>query len=143
MNIDLIIKLAKLANNNPNENEANAASRKVCRLIAEGKYEFNNVKTSVSKINITSNPSSQSADWLKKYYTDPFNPSKSQKDYYENLKDLYYGIDFDFYQDVSWNEEEKKKKPRIKVKCCKCGFEVDRPLGSKTEGILCNICLGK
>lgn len=41
MNLDLIIKLAKLANNNPADHEANAAARKVCRLIAEGNYQFN------------------------------------------------------------------------------------------------------
>lgn len=40
MNYDLITKLAKLANNNPNENEANLAARKVCKLLAEGKFEF-------------------------------------------------------------------------------------------------------
>lgn len=41
MNYDLIIKLAKLANNNPNDNEANLAARKVCRLLAEGNFQFN------------------------------------------------------------------------------------------------------
>lgn len=40
MNKDLIVKLAKLANNNPNDNEANAAARKVCRLLAEGNFNF-------------------------------------------------------------------------------------------------------
>lgn len=39
MDKDLIIKLAKLANNNPNENEANAAARKVCRLLAEDNFK--------------------------------------------------------------------------------------------------------
>ena len=41
MNLELLIKLVKLANNNPNENEANLAARKVCRIIAEGNYKFN------------------------------------------------------------------------------------------------------
>src|SRR6516165_11215196 len=40
MNYDLIIKLAKLANNNPNDNEANQAARKVCRLLAEANFNF-------------------------------------------------------------------------------------------------------
>jgi len=40
MNHDLIIKLAKLANNNPNENEANLAARKVCKLLAEANFNF-------------------------------------------------------------------------------------------------------
>lgn len=32
MNLKLIEKLARLANNNPNEHEANLAARKVCRI---------------------------------------------------------------------------------------------------------------
>jgi hypothetical protein len=40
MNYDLIIKLAKLANNNPNDNEANMAARKVCKLLAESNFNF-------------------------------------------------------------------------------------------------------
>lgn len=46
MNLDLITKLAKLANNNPNDNEANAAARKVCRLLAEGEFKFNGSSSS-------------------------------------------------------------------------------------------------
>lgn len=38
MNFDLIKKLIKLANNNPNDNEANLAARKVCKLLAD--YAF-------------------------------------------------------------------------------------------------------
>lgn len=41
MNIELLTKLVKLANNNPNENEANLAARKVCKLIEEDKFQFN------------------------------------------------------------------------------------------------------
>lgn len=41
MNIDLIIKLARLANENPNDNEANLAARKVCQLIKAAEYKFN------------------------------------------------------------------------------------------------------
>src|SRR5258708_29378701 len=40
MNIELLTKLVKLANNNPNEHEANAAARKVCLIIAEAKFKF-------------------------------------------------------------------------------------------------------
>lgn len=40
MNIELLIKLCRLANNNPNENEANSAARRACKLIEEGEYKF-------------------------------------------------------------------------------------------------------
>ena len=35
MSLDLIKKLVRLANNNPNDNEANLAARKACKMIAE------------------------------------------------------------------------------------------------------------
>ena len=35
MNLDLLKKLIRLANNNPNDNEANLAARKVCVMIAQ------------------------------------------------------------------------------------------------------------
>jgi hypothetical protein len=38
MDTDQIKKLIKLANNNSDENEANSASRAVCRMLAE--YDF-------------------------------------------------------------------------------------------------------
>jgi hypothetical protein len=40
MNIDLLKKLVRLANNNPNENEANSAARRVCKMIEEAKFDF-------------------------------------------------------------------------------------------------------
>ena len=40
MNLDLLKKLVKLAINNPNDNEANSAARKVCRMIAEDNYKL-------------------------------------------------------------------------------------------------------
>lgn len=39
MSKELIVKLAKLANNNPNENEANMAARKVCKLLEALNFE--------------------------------------------------------------------------------------------------------
>lgn len=34
MNLDLVLKLVRLANNNPNDNEANLAARRVCQMLA-------------------------------------------------------------------------------------------------------------
>lgn len=53
MNYKLIEKLAKLANNNPNEHEANLAARKVCQLLAEADFKF--IKEELSSPNIESN----------------------------------------------------------------------------------------
>lgn len=40
MNLELLKKLVKLANNNPNENEANSAARRVCKLIEKAEFKF-------------------------------------------------------------------------------------------------------
>lgn len=40
LNLDLLIKLVRLANNNPNDNEANLAARKVCKMIGENNYKL-------------------------------------------------------------------------------------------------------
>lgn len=40
MNISLLTKLVKLANNNPNDNEANSAARRVCKMIEDGEFKF-------------------------------------------------------------------------------------------------------
>jgi len=41
MDTNKIIALIKLANNNPNENEANLAARKVCKVLAELNFPIN------------------------------------------------------------------------------------------------------
>lgn len=45
MDLDLLKKLINLANNNPNDHEANSAARRVCKMIAEGNYDFMNTQT--------------------------------------------------------------------------------------------------
>lgn len=86
MNFNLITKLAKLANNNPNENEANLAARKVCRLLAEGKFEFTNEPPLRGRSPIQ--PQS-SYSWWK--------PTKEQEDYIKY--DQYYDFINDFIND--------------------------------------------
>lgn len=40
MNFELLKKLTRLANNNPNDNEANLAARKVCKMLAESDFAY-------------------------------------------------------------------------------------------------------
>lgn len=46
MNIELLKKLTRLANNNPNENEANLAARKVCKMLEESDFKLNETQNS-------------------------------------------------------------------------------------------------
>jgi len=40
MNLDLLKKLTRLANNNPNDNEANLAARKVCKMLEASNWSL-------------------------------------------------------------------------------------------------------
>lgn len=55
----------KLANNNPNDNEANSAARRVCRMIEEGKFIFSETKTAQDKVNVPNDPAKNAAPWAR------------------------------------------------------------------------------
>lgn len=40
MKLDLLKKLVKLANHNPNEHEANMAARRACKMLEESKFDL-------------------------------------------------------------------------------------------------------
>lgn len=42
IDLERLKKLVRLANNNPNEHEANLAARKACKMIQDGNFEFTN-----------------------------------------------------------------------------------------------------
>jgi len=56
MNLDLLTKLVRLANNNPNDNEANLAARKVCKMIESANFQFGSKgtapKTAAGKVRV-------------------------------------------------------------------------------------------
>lgn len=64
---DVLIKLARLANNNPNENEANSAARRVCKLLAEDNFAV-----------INSNPIGAGSPYGPRNYT--WNPANESQE---------------------------------------------------------------
>ncbi len=67
--IDMIQKLIRLANNNPNDNEANLAARRVCKMLTD--YLFPYIPISNPKVQSASSP--------------PFDP---YQDLYNMMRDL-------------------------------------------------------
>jgi len=65
--IEILEKLIALANNNPNEHEANSAARRVCKLLVELKVNFKTRGASQPK----PQPQSKQQDWSG--FTDIFN----------------------------------------------------------------------
>lgn len=89
MNYDLITKLAKLANNNPNENEANLAARKVCKLLAEGKFEF--VVWPIKKEQQTYQPKQDTyTPPVYKSASNPRPPHRFWEDFFDDRKRNYW-----------------------------------------------------
>jgi SNF2 family DNA or RNA helicase len=78
MDKDKIIKLIRLANNNPNDNEANLAARKACKLLGAAEKEFlaGPVRTAADKMNEHASNYSGFPNWMR--YA-----SRAQREYYD------------------------------------------------------------
>lgn len=98
MNLELLTKLVKLANNNPNENEANLAARKVCKIIEENKFQFNG--------NSNKESTKQNAPPRQNPYTDWFT------DFYTNR--TYSRSNWDYYSEKNTYKETYKEPPKPK-----------------------------
>lgn len=95
MNIELLKKLIRLANNNPNEHEANAAARRACKMVAEDNFALlnNTVENLQDKYTVRTPPEARTWDDVKRS-TEPefksrppsgYNPSQAQWDYIMDL----------------------------------------------------------
>lgn len=125
MNLEKLIKLVKLANNNPSDNEANLAARKVCKMIAEANYIFNKSKTETVKETVKE----KSTTWddmfrsREPWWSKQQNPSPFTEKFWEDLNraqtnrskenERYYSVDYD--------EPTKQESRRT---CTKCGVDV-------------------
>lgn len=123
MNTELLIKLVKLANHNPNDNEANLAARKVCKMIEEARFNFSGAQKPVMPGSVMPNPvyQQQQAQQQKQ---------QRQPPKYSDYRDIFSGI----YESVIWDDipqpnkqyyppdnfDKKSNLPRD-LKCKTCG----------------------
>lgn len=126
MNLDLITKLARLANNNPNDNEANLAARRACKLIEEGKFQFG-LDTSKIVNKPTPNVRPQ-PEW----YTNPFDAFNS---YYTQQKQRTASE----YAQQQARQQQQQYTQEPPGRCKKCGAALDY-LDILTNGRICNNC---
>lgn len=136
---ELLVKLIALANNNPNDNEANLAARKVCKLLAELKVNFipkkqpvaqskpttwNDVVRSTEPNFRSSRPTSPGADIFEQFFGGRAGGGKSSH---------WYDIPIDFKFDPSiWQHRpeptytakpERKRTEKRLIQCVKCKKE--------------------
>lgn len=127
-NKDLIIKLAKLANNNPSEHEANAAARKVCQLLAENSFSM------LSGLTRTTEPDFKSTVVSTPYGTGPFGEwfRKWEEEVFKNTNVEYNP----FTSPIRGGKKEKESRMRT---CTKCGCEVNT-YRIKEDPFICQVC---
>ena len=127
MKLELLKKLTALANNNPNENEANLAARKVCLMLAECNFYLGiEVKEPKSKgpgapFRSASNPTGPNPFW----------------DFFTRA----YGEDNPF--SAGYQPNYKEPKPKLEKeyrRCDKCGTAYKVPLSSRGKPFICYNC---
>lgn len=161
MNYDLIIKLARLANENPNENEANLAARKVCKLIKAANYKFKSdtTVTSEQRANKTESEPKTWADVQRS--ADPEFKSKR----YTNSNNPYswVGFDFETKSNREWQPTQAQKdywartgshftesqrksrefRTKQNLKCYKCNQIIETGFIGPPQMFKCNLCIWK
>lgn len=149
MNLDLLIKLVKLANNNPNDNEANLAARKVCKIIAENDYKFTATKTAAQKVGVNANKGTWN-DVTRS--TEPMWSSKPPRSYNQEASQRFWDIFNDIRENaekgrehygVDWGESpyEPKRKTQSKQSLCnRCKWPFTVSVDINSETFICTFC---
>jgi hypothetical protein len=124
MNIELLKKLTRLANNNPNENEANLAARKVCKMLEDGKFALNSYSVpETPKFTQPTYTKDMAEEFMKQWHTQNKQYYRSH-DYdspYEQKRKQYNKYDIPKPK-PKW---DKDKAPT--VRCKKCGKDFKAP----------------
>lgn len=169
MKLEKLLALIRLANNNPNEHEANLAARKVCKILATNEFSiatyqprtaagkmneartWNDVKrSSEPEFRSASNPNSNAfwSDFVRNYGRTRergtwhgFDWSKApEKDAPEpDYEPPRYKASPPKEDDYDWVTGKRKQRPQEKRKCSKCGLEI-MTFRIKEDPWVCNFC---
>lgn len=146
MNLELLKKLVRLANNNPNEHEANAASRRACKMIAENDFAIfkNSVENLQDQYTVRTPPQTY-ADVRRS--AEPEFKSKPQETSYakgpfdsDAFRDLFNRATRNpFYRSSSYWEAGDYRN----IKCRVCHKYKDTEFVEKESEFMCSECMGK
>lgn len=114
MNLDLIKKLTRLANNNPNDNEANLAARKVCRMLEESNWSLPSVQSRPNTVNMGTPPHtwndirrSPTPEWSSKPPTESneYDHQAAEREEHRRRQEDFYN----FYRKNYWKPSPKQE----------------------------------
>jgi len=147
MDIEKLKAIIRLANNNPNDNEANLAARKACKILAEDDFRAlnqANTITSWKDIKRSTEPA-----WRSEPYGAQGSPEARayQEDWFRKWNAYWSNAEKEPTQDkTAWDGEvrynpfvDKPKKESRTKKCSRCGVEVST-FRFKEEPFVCTVC---
>lgn len=165
MKLERLLALIRLANNNPSENEANRAARKVCEVLAANQQFMKTgsleVRTAQAKVGVAPD-AKNTGTWNDvrrsteaEFRSTPPNRSGFDIHFDDDLWEWFNNIGRKNSPepDDSWDRETKpprwdgpfqteRPKATAQRKCTKCGLEVDT-FRTKIEPFICNACSWK
>lgn len=136
---EILMKLISLANNNPNEHEANAAARRVCKMLAEMKINFISKKAPTQQQQTRPRPSNPFDFDMPDIYEILKNMHREQSQY-ERERARYNPWGNPFYTEPPRQRQEEPKPPKkekVTRECADCG----KKHMTRCEGVFyCNTC---
>lgn len=159
MNLDLLKKLTKLANNNPNDNEANSAARRVCKMLEEANWSLPSKTPNIDAMKqgtwegFKPTPAQQQHPWnyprqggpifTQEMYDELMRKTREQEKEYR--RGFYTGKDWNQPINEPLNNARSKRgfNPNEKSlkKCTKCGKEVMTGFLGRPERFICQDCV--
>lgn len=134
MSLDLLKKLVKLANHNPNDNEANSAARRVCLLLEEFNFFEKKADPLYDKFR-----SKQEVYYKKTQKTNSIYDTMAV--FCEKCNRPTVITKQEYYSGEKIYCEDCKKNPNIfKRKCIKCGVLADTKFNGPEFLFLCEDC---
>lgn len=136
MNLDLLKKLIRLANNNPNDNEANSAARRVCKMLEEDNFKCFKIMYLKEELKI---------DPVGNVPYDSIINDLRKKAAQQQKEGSWTGFNWDpKYETPEYKQTSSTAdKPKKTLKCTRCGNMVETKFVGPSQIYVCNVCQWK
>jgi hypothetical protein len=139
MNLNLLKKLVKLANHNPNEHEANSAARRVCRMIEAEDFKFTELPPPSPSSPVYDEATNLTSDMFEKMIRDIMERESRSRGFTRPSPDpIRYNPFTKAYS--PWEPPKPEAKPERILNCRTCKKEVKTLFVGQPELFECNPC---